>query len=202
MKKKLLALLLAAVAVVSCFAACGKSNVSDGNASDTNVSEENSVSASSQAEEKSPFFADFETTALDGKTYTQEAFTGNRLTMVNIWGTFCAPCIREMPDLEKLSKDYAGKGLAIVGIVGDTFDYLDKANDTAKIDLAKDIVKDTGVTYLNLLPSPTLNTAKLDYIRSFPTTYFLNEKGELLGEYIGSRSYDQWAEIIDSLLAE
>ena len=201
MKKKLLALLLAAVAVVSCFAACGKSNVSDGNASDTNVSEENSVSASSQAEEKSPFFADFETTALDGKTYTQETFTGNRLTMVNIWGTFCAPCIREMPDLEKLSKDYAGKGLAIVGIVGDTFDYLDKANDTAKIDLAKDIVKDTGVTYLNLLPSPTLNTAKLDYIRSFPTTYFLNEKGELLGEYIGSRSYDQWAEIIDSLLA-
>lgn len=203
MKKKLFSLLLAAASIVVLFSACGENKASDGNISNGNVTDSNPTSAlATLPEEKGPFFTGFETVALDGETYSQKIFEGNKLTMVNIWGTFCSPCINEMPDLEKLSKDYADKNFVIVGIVADTFDYLKAENNELKIADAKKIIEQTGVTYTNLLPSESLNAAKLDYIRTFPTTYFLNEKGELLGEYIGSRTYDQWTAIINSLLAE
>ncbi len=198
MKKKILAVLLAALMLLS-LSACGGNNATDGNATDGN-STGGDVTTEAPAG-PSPFFSEFTTTALDGKEYDQDVFKGNKLTMVNVWGTFCSPCISEMPDLEKLSKDYADKGLVIIGIVNDVYDYTAKENNAEKVKDAEQIVADTGVSYLNLLPSASLNEAKLSYILTFPTTYFLNENGEIItGEYIGSRSYDQWADIIDSLL--
>ena len=45
----------------------------------------------------------FETVDIDGnKVSSADIFSKHKLTMVNIWGTFCGPCIREMPDLEEL----------------------------------------------------------------------------------------------------
>ena len=129
-----------------------------------------------------------------------ELFKGNRVTMINIWGTFCSPCIREMPDLQKLSKDYESKGVKLIGIVVDTYDYTKGENRADKINSAKDIISQTGVEYMNVLPSASLNAAKLDSIISVPTTFFLNEKGELISSEVGSHSYDEWCRIIDRAL--
>lgn len=150
----------------------------------------------------SPFFDAFTTKTIDGKDVTEEIFKGNKLTMVNVWGTFCDPCIYEMPFIEQLSKDYADKGLKVVGIVEDTFDFFKKENNADKLKKAEDIVAQTGVTYPILLPSESLNSVRLNFINTFPTTYFLNENGEIItAEYVGSRSYEQWAAIVDSILA-
>lgn len=184
MKKRIFAILLCVAVILTCLTACGGNKATDGNV----------------VQESAVFFPDFSTTDINGKKQTQKIFEGNKVTMVNIWGTFWSPCINEMPDLEKLSKDYADKGLVIIGIVSDTYDYLNDENNADKTEKANNIIKQTGVTYTNLLPSESLNEAKLRYISTYPTTYFLNEKGELLGEYIGSRSYEQWATIIDSML--
>ncbi len=200
MKKKILAIFLTSLMLLS-LAACGGNNATDGDI--TAADSGSSANPDGDSNEVVPFFTDFTTTALDGKEYTADVFTGNKLTMVNVWGTFCAPCISEMPDLEKLSKAYADKGLVIVGVVSDVYDYMAQENNADKIKKAENIVAETGVSYINLLPSESLNAAKLDYITTFPTTYFLNEKGEIItGEYVGSRSYDQWANIIEGLLAE
>ena len=37
--------------------------------------------------------------------------------MINIWTTTCGPCIEEMPDIEKLNKDFQANGGAIVGLI-------------------------------------------------------------------------------------
>ena len=58
----------------------------------------------------------FTTEDLDGNKITNELFADNKITMINIWGTFCGPCIREMPELAKLSEDYKSKGVEIIGI--------------------------------------------------------------------------------------
>ena len=55
---------------------------------------------------------------------------------------------------------------------------------------------------MNILPSASLNEARLDYISTFPTTYFINEKGEIIGEYIGSRTYRDWSTIIDRMISD
>ncbi len=206
MKKRILTVLLCVAVILTCLTACGGNKASDGNVSGGNVSDsditeqEITVADEKEDKEKTAFFSDFTTTALDGKEYTQKIFEGNKVTMVNIWGTFCSPCINEMPDLEKLSKDYADKGLVIVGVVSDVYDYLKDENNADKIADAEAIVAQTGVTYTNLLPSESLNASRLDYVSTFPTTYFLDENGVILGEYIGSRSYDQWSIIIDTML--
>lgn len=141
----------------------------------------------------------FTATTLDGEEVNESIFEG-KITMVNIWATFCTPCIGEMPDLQKLHEDYADKGFQIVGICCDIYKVGDVYDENG-INEAKGIVEDTGVKYLNLLPSDDLKAAKIDSVTSVPETFFVDENGNVISEsYIGSRSYEAWAEIIDSVL--
>ena len=75
--KKALALLLAAVLTAGILAGCASS-------------------ASSGSERR---LGSFQAVTLDGGTFTQADIAGKDVTIINFWGTFCAPCIAEMPDL-------------------------------------------------------------------------------------------------------
>ena len=106
-----------------------------------------------------------------------------------------------MPDIQKLSEAYKEKGVRVIGVLCDTADTITGENIPEKVQQAKDIVAQAGSEYTHILPSPSLNKAKLDTVFSVPTTYFLNEKGELIGtEYVGSRNYEQWSMVLDSIL--
>ena len=140
----------------------------------------------------------FETTDLDGNPVrSEDIFRENTLTMVNIWGTYCGPCINEMPDLEELNSRLKEKGCGIVGIVCD----VRSIDDQATIDSAKQILDQTGVTYLNLLPWNEFYTAlPAEYI---PTTYFVDPDGILVGKpAVGARGADDYEALLDSLLGE
>ena len=153
-----------------------------------------------QTGEESGLLSSFTAETLDGEKADESIFEGKKVTMVNIWATFCGPCIREMPDLQKLHEDYADKGFHVVGIVCDIYEY-DGVFDESGLQTAKDIVKDTGVKYVSLLPSDDLNKAKLNSVTSVPETVFVDETGTVIaGPYIGSRSYDSWARIIEEVL--
>ncbi len=155
-----------------------------------------------QSGNKSGNLSSFTAETLDGETADESIFEGKKVTMVNIWATFCGPCINEMPDLQKLHEDYADKGFQVVGIVCDIYEN-NGVFDENGIKAAKDIVKDTGVKYVSLLPSEDLNKAKLNSVTSVPETFFVDETGAVIaGPYIGSRSYDSWAQIIEDVLAK
>ena len=64
----------------------------------------------------------------DGKTVSLADLKG-RVVVVNLWASWCAPCVKEMPTLAKLQADYAGKGLKVLPI------SLDKGDDVAKAKL-------------------------------------------------------------------
>lgn len=138
----------------------------------------------------------FETTDLDGNPVSSaDIFSRNRLTMVNIWGTFCGPCINEMPDLEILNQRLGNKGCAIVGVVIDAGgDY-----QMEVIRAAEEIIGDTGVSYLNLLPWEGIDDQfPAQYI---PTTYFVDANGNIVGEAaVGSRGADDYEALIDEAL--
>ena len=147
-------------------------------------------------DETAGIFSSFTSETLDAEKADESIFKGKKVTMVNIWATFCGPCINEMPDLQRLHEDYADKGFQVVGIVCDIYGEDD-------IKTAKDIVKDTGVKYVSLLPSDTLNEAKLNSVTSVPETLFVDETGALIaGPYIGSRSYEDWKGIIENILSK
>lgn len=153
-------------------------------------------------ENASPSLSSFQTVDLEGNTVTQSLFADHKLTMINIWATFCGPCIREMPELGELAEEYADKGVQIVGIVSDVITSIDTVS-ADNMQTALDIVEQTGADYPHLLPSRDLLAAKLSEVYSVPETIFVDKDGRLVGDsYVGSRSKEDWASILDGLLGE
>ena len=122
----------------------------------------------------------------------------NKVTMLNFWGTFCGPCIREMPDLGELEREYKDRGFEILGLTSDIVDG-SGAIQKALVEDAEGIIADTKITYPVLITSREL----LEYgeITVLPTTYFVDSEGNMLGDpLLGSRSKEDWERIITGIL--
>lgn len=144
---------------------------------------------------------DFEAGDLDGNPVTQAVFAQADLTMINIWGTFCNPCIAEMPDLGALHEEYSGQDFQVIGIVGDLFNRDGTLNED-QVALARKIAAGTGANYPHLIPAGSV-AELVSAAYAVPTTYFVNSGGIQIGEpYIGAKSRDDWQAVIDALLAE
>lgn len=153
----------------------------------------------SVTEQGASVFGEFVTTDMEGNSVSEEVFKGHKLTMVNIWATFCSPCIQEMPEISKLRNEY-GEEFQVIGIVVDAADRNGAVLSDKKAEAAA-IIDMTGADYLNLLPSDSLNKAYLNSVQSVPETIFLDENGNQVGNrYIGARSKAEWKKIIDSLM--
>ena len=134
----------------------------------------------------------FETVDTEGNPISSEAlFAQHEITMINVWASWCRPCIREMPELEKLNALFAEKDCAIVGLLYD-------GTDDYGISEGKAVMEDTGVTYTVLLPWATMATDVP--VQAFPTTFFVNRQGEIVGETIVGAYVDRYAGALDSLL--
>ncbi len=167
-----------------------------GNGDETAAPDSTASQSEGKTEENAGLLSSFTAETLGGEKADESIFKDKRVTMVNIWATFCGPCIKEMPDLQRLHEDYSDKGFQVVGIVCDVYGEDD-------IETAKGIVKDTGVKYESLLPSDTLNEARINEVTSVPETFFVDETGALIaGPYIGSKSYEDWAAIIEDVLTK
>ena len=145
--------------------------------------------------DKNEIFGEFKTKTLDGKDVNQDIFAEADLTMVNIWGTFCGPCIREMPDLGELSREYADKGFQMVGIISDVSRPEDET--------ALEIVDKTEADYTHLVIPDDANMQYriLRNAQVVPTTIFLDKNGNQVGEtYPGAKSKKQWIAVIDKML--
>lgn len=146
-----------------------------------------------------PGFARFSAVGFDGKNYDASIFKGHRLTMINVWGTFCSPCIGEMPDLSELAGEYDPADFQLIGVCGDTLQggqYIEGV-----ISDAETIIEATGATYLNVMPSLEFAAEVLDNLQYYPTTFFVNEDGSILDMVVGSNSKEGWKTVIDEKLA-
>ncbi len=157
--------------------------------------------SASEDEVQTGVLSAFSTTDLEGNTLDQSILADYDLTMVNVWATFCGPCINEMPDLGELAAEYADKGVQIIGLVSDTMDSDGTISDS-QVETAKEIVAETGADYRHLLPSDDL-LGILSQIYAVPTTFFVDSEGVQVGDAIvTAQSKEKWIETIDGMLAE
>ncbi len=165
-------------------------------------SDSTSVSSSVSQEEQEPVLGNFTAEDLDGNEVTQEIFAEKKLTMVNIWATFCGPCLREMPDLGDLAVEYEDRDFQIVGIALDTLER-DGSISQSQVETAREIVEETGADYLHLLPSEDLISAYLQSVTTVPETFFVDSEGKLVGS-VQRRYWDKetWSTLIEEALAE
>ncbi len=168
-----------------------------------NASAEASENASSQEYEITEgIFSTFTSTDLYGNAVDESILKDSTLTMINCWGTFCGPCIREMPDLAKLHEAYDDGTFQIVGIVLDAGDPVNDVMYDDLVDEAVQIAEAAGAVYTNIVPTSGFAPGLLTGIQYVPTTFFVNSEGSVIGgAYVGSRSYEEWESIVDEILA-
>ena len=155
---------------------------------------------SADASEDSEHFPSFFAKDLEGNTVTDAIFANAKLTMVNVWGTFCGPCIQEMPSLGELSKELADEGFQILGAVCDVADF-DGNYYSGQLEEAQKIVETTGASYTHIIPLSDF-AAILSEAYYIPMTYFVDSDGRILGEpLVGSRSKEEWKALIEEKLS-
>ena len=142
----------------------------------------------------------FETKGIDGKDYTEKVFSDYDLTLVNIFTTWCSPCVNEIPELEKLYEEMKEKGVGVVGVVLDTVGD-DGKQDDATVKKAGVLQEKTKASYPFLIPDSTMMNGRLNGISAFPETFFVDKEGNIVGEtYSGSHTLDEWKEIVEKEL--
>ena len=93
--------------------------------------------------------------------------------LVNLWATWCPPCIAELPLLDEIVRDYGPRGLVVLGIAGD--DEADRVRDfVAKYSPAFKVLLDPG------------GTVGTQYgITGYPETFLVDRDGRLVAKFIG-----------------
>lgn len=144
----------------------------------------------------------FQAQTLDGNAVDQSIFADAKLTMINVWTTWCGSCVDEMPDLEIISGQLKDMDAQLIGVVYDTYDPREQINEEM-LELAQRIVERTGVTFPTLIPDTQLMDGLLQGMLGYPTTFFVDSQGNLVGDpVLGSNSAENWMQLIQERLAE
>ena len=135
----------------------------------------------------------FETVDLEGNPVTsKELFADHKITMINIWATWCTHCVRELPELEKMSKEWAEQDCQIIGICDDA------ENDEIAAEAIK-ILEKNGVTYRNIRSTDELKD--LLKFTSLPTSYYVDSEGVVLDYPIKGAQVEAYPEKLQELLS-
>ena len=116
----------------------------------------------------------------DGKELTLNDFKG-RVTLVNFWATWCAPCRKEMPSLEVLSNQLGG----------DTFQVLTIATMRSSKEAVKKFFNDNNISGLPKFRDPKGHLARASGVAALPLTMLLDRKGNEISRLIGDADWSQ-----------
>ena len=145
-----------------------------------------------------PYILTFEATTAEGEAFTSDCFAESKLTMINVWATYCNPCLAEMPDLGEIAASYDTAEFQIIGVISD----VTEESDAAEVEYAKELIAETNANYPHLLLNESLYMNLVGAVEAVPTTFFINQEGEPLGYVVGSQSKEVWEEVINDLLEE
>ncbi|MFP5380824.1 MAG: TlpA family protein disulfide reductase [Gammaproteobacteria bacterium] len=116
---------------------------------------------------------------LDGKLHDLAQMKG-KVVLVNFWATWCPPCRREMPSMERLAQTLAGEPFAVLAVdVGETMDTIETF--TGQLD--------TALTFPILLDARS-RTMRAWKVAGLPTTFLIDKQGRIIASAIGGREFD------------
>jgi thiol-disulfide isomerase/thioredoxin len=117
--------------------------------------------------------------------------------LVNIWATWCAPCVKEFPDLVKLYRNYKDNGFELVFISVD-----DKEDRDTKL---PEFLKKQGVDFVSYFNEFKKPEEIIDYFDKswggeIPATYIYNRESEQVKKFIGKQKYEAFEDEIKKIL--
>lgn len=124
---------------------------------------------------------DFTLTNMNGEEVSLSDYQGQKV-FLNFWASWCPPCKKEMPDMQKLHENYGDQLKILTVNIGESksatanFMMQNKLNFTVLLDKNK-------------------STAQNYLVRGIPTSYFLDENGEITEKVVGAVNYEKMLEL-------
>lgn len=190
--KKYTALCAALLLMTGCAGASAGGNTENA----TSSPDTTGLAAEEIRENQAAAFPVFTATDLNGNTVTESIFSEKDLTVLNIWGTFCGPCIGEMPELG----EWAAKMPDNVQLLGLIID-INGEEDTEHRDLAVDITQKAGADFTNLIANADFAPILKDVV-GVPTTLFIDGDGNIVGDPIVGADVDGYKAFVEEYLGE
>lgn len=132
----------------------------------------------------------FTTQDLKGNyVYGDDIFKQNKVTVVNIWATWCGPCVGELQSLQKLYKTYNPQGVEFIGIC------VDSPPNTAKI---QQLLNEKGVKYPIVLGNA--ETDEIFQTKYIPATFFIDSNGDMVGDPVIGADVQAYTQRIEEML--
>jgi thiol-disulfide isomerase/thioredoxin len=116
---------------------------------------------------------------LDGAVHDL-AQLGGRVVLINFWATWCPPCRREMPSLERLSQALKGEAFSVLAVnVGEDADTIDTFTGQFDTELSLPILLDSRSRSMQAWS-----------VAGLPTTFLVDKRGRIVARAIGGREFD------------
>ena len=117
----------------------------------------------------------FELRDLTGEPVSNERLEG-KVVLLDFWATWCAPCRKSMPDLQRLHRKYVDRGFAVVGVSIDE-------GGTAKV---KKYVASKKITYPIAVDSSDHPAWEAFRVKAVPAAYLLDRQGRIVAQWTGT----------------
>lgn len=114
-----------------------------------------------------------------------------KAVLLNFWATWCGPCVKEIPDLVELSKEFESKGGIVIGV------SVDRDDDALK--LVASFAKEKNMTYPIIIDNGDLEQA-FGGIRGIPTTFMITKDGKIVNKLVGLQSKEKFTQELNALL--
>ena len=124
----------------------------------------------------------FEATRLDGGAAKLEDFRG-KVVLLDFWATWCLPCVKSMPELQKLHDRLSGEGFTVVGM---SIDEGKKAPEKVR-----DFVAGRGVGYPILIDNGKASAMTAFNVAVVPTMFLIDAQGRIVGQWTGETDLKQ-----------
>jgi len=123
-------------------------------------------------------FPQLRLSGLDGSVLETGSLAG-KVLVLNVWATWCPPCRREMPGLQRLADAAAGRGIVVAGLTVDR-----------DLNLAREFLREAKVAFPNYAdPDMAVANAALQVV-GFPETFVVGPDGRLAARLVGERNWD------------
>jgi peroxiredoxin len=137
--------------------------------------------------------SDFELQNMDEENVKFSDYRG-KVVLLNFWATWCPPCVREMPSMERLQQQIGKDDFRVVAVnqmesPDDVFAFTGQLELDPTFDILFDSASKVAQSYV---------------VRGLPTTYLIDKKGNIRYRAVGGREFDhaEVVKIIKQLIAE